>query len=477
MLASFLAAAVAPLLFIGVADPSVRAALDQSALRSVAEHRAELVDLANQVWEFAETALHEQRSSALLADYAESQGFAVQRGVAELPTAFVASFGSGVPIIGILAEYDALPGLSQQASAERGALKDGAAGHGCGHNLFGAASLGAALALKELIARGEIQGTIRLYGTPAEEAVGGKIYMARAGLFDDLDVCLAWHPGDKTQADMTSTQAIVDFVAEFRGRTAHAAGDPWNGRSAVDAAELFTHGLNMMREHIQPTSRIHYTIVDGGDVPNVVPDHAKVWVWVRDWKRSEVDQLLARARKCAEGAALMAEVAGEVRVQTGDWELLVLESGARLLHENLLALGPIAYGEDELAFARTLQRNSGVPEKGMDATPRALEGQPQEGGSTDVGDVSWVTPTLHVTVACAPLGVPWHAWPVVASARHSIGHKGLEHAAKVLALTAVDLFTDATTRTAIRAEFEQKRGTQKYVPYIPAGPPPVPAAK
>ncbi len=282
----------------GTATPAMPAtppsAAKQAAIQSVERHRPELIELSDRIWAYAEIALEEHRSSKALADYAEQQGFRVERGIAGMPTAFLASFGSGRPVIGIMGEYDALPGLSQKAQPSKLPLVEGAAGHGCGHNMFGAASLGAAIAIKEQIQAGKLDGTIRFYGTPAEEDIGGKTYMARDGVFDDVDVMLAWHPGDETKADMDSSQAMVDLAIEFRGRAAHAANDPWNGRSALDALELFTHGVNLMREHIKPSSRLHYTIVDGGDVPNVIPEYAKVSLWARDWQRAEVESLLAR---------------------------------------------------------------------------------------------------------------------------------------------------------------------------------------
>ena len=449
----------------------------QAATASVDAHRADLVSLADQVWAFAETALRETRSAALLADHAERQGFRVERGVAGMPTAFVASYGEGRPVIAVLGEYDALPGLSQKAVAERAAQQEGAPGHGCGHNLFGAASLGAAIAVKELVAAGKLSGTVRYYGTPAEEAIGGKVYMTRDGLFRDVDVALAWHPADRTHADTQSGQALVDLAVEFQGRTSHAAFDPWNGRSAVDALELFTHGVNMMREHVKPTVRMHYAIQEGGVVPNVVPDHAKLWIWARDFDRKGVEEVLARLRKAAEGAALMAGVTAKVTVQAGDYEILVNEAGARLLDANLRWLGPIVYTPEEQAFARALQKAAGVDPVGMDTAIGPLEGQEKEGGSTDVGDVSWNLPTLHVSVATAPRGVPWHAWPVVAAGGMSIGHKGLIQAAKTLAATMVDLFDDPAARAAVRAEFEKKTQGFVYAPFIPPGPPPVPKAE
>jgi aminobenzoyl-glutamate utilization protein B len=446
----------------------------RAAVNSVDRHAADLVDLSDRIWAYAETALREHKSAAALADYAEQQGFKVERGVAGMPTAFVATYGAGKPVIGIMGEYDALPGISQKASPVKEALEPGAGGHGCGHNMFGAASLGAAIAIKEQIAAGKLKGTVKFYGTPAEENYGGKIYMGRDGLFDGVDAVLAWHPGDETQADMLSSQAMVDLKVEFRGKAAHAAGDPWNGRSAVDAAELFTHGVNQMREHVRPTSRMHYTIAAAGDVPNVVPEYAKVWLWLRDWKREEVDSLLARTRKLAEGAATMTETTASVTVQGGSWNMLVNETGARLLHSNLLLIGPAVYTAEETAFAKQIQKATGVPEKGMFAGIKPLEGQKPEGGSTDVADISWIAPTLHVTVATAPEGAPWHAWPVVATGGMSIGHKGLVRASKVLAATMVDLYEQPKTLAAVQAEFKTKKGDTAYKAYVPDGPPPVP---
>jgi aminobenzoyl-glutamate utilization protein B len=447
----------------------------EEVVGSVDKHKAELTNLSDQIWAFAETALRETRSSALLADYAEKQGFRVERAVAGMPTAFIATYGEGRPIIGILGEYDALPGLSQKAAPVKEAYEPGAAGHGCGHNLFGTASLGAALAVKELIAAGKLKGTIRFYGTPAEESVGGKLYMAREGLFNDLDVCLAWHPNAKTQVDTQSSQAMVDFIVEFKGKAAHAAFDPWNGRSALDGLELFTHGLNMLREHIKPSARIHYAIMNGGDVPNVVPEYAKLWCWVRESRRASVEEILERVRKIAEGAGLMAGVEVKLSIQSGDYEMLVNMAGSRLLHSNLTWLGPIQYTVEEQEFARAIQRATGVEVKGISGSIQPLEEQRPDppGGSTDVADVSWIVPVLNLNVTTAPDGTPWHAWPVVACGRTSIGHKGMLHAAKTLALTAVDLFEDPASREAIRAEFKEKRKDQVYKSYIPDGPPPI----
>jgi aminobenzoyl-glutamate utilization protein B len=473
-----LTAVALPILLAGTATPA-DPKLKQEAVGLVEQRAVKLAALSDQVWAFAETALRENRSAAVLADYAEQQGFRVTRGVAGMPTGFVAEFGSGKPVIGIMGEYDALPGISQKAEPRREPLLAGGAGHGCGHNLFGVASLGAAAAIKDLIAAGKLKGTIRYYGTPAEESVGGKVYMARDGVFKDVDVMLVWHPSDRTQADNGSSQAIVDFVVEFRGKTAHAAFDPWNGRSAADAAEAFVGGVNMLREHVRPSVRMHYVVQRAGDVPNVVPDFAKVWMWVRDSKGSGIEPVLARVREIAEGAGKIAGVASQLTVQAGDYEILVNHAGARLLDQNLKWLGPIRYTPEEQEFAKTIQRAVGIEERGVvgevqpirDPAPTA-----PEGGSTDVGDVSWLVPTINLSVTTGVWNSPWHAWPVVATGGMSIGHKGMVYAAKALAITAIDLFQGAATRDSIRAEFARQTQGFVYKPWIPAGPPPIPTS-
>jgi aminobenzoyl-glutamate utilization protein B len=449
----------------------------QAVIQSVDKHQAELTKLSDQIWEYAETALKEYRSSKVLADYAEAQGFRVTRGVAELPTAFIAEFGSGKPVIGIMGEYDALPGISQKVQPTREPLVSGGGGHGCGHNLFGAGSLGAALAVKELIQAGKLKGTIRFYGTPAEESVGGKIYMARAGLFNDLDVCLDWHPDVEIAASTQSSQAIIDFIVEFKGKAAHAAADPWNGRSAVDGLEAFTDGVNMLREHVRPSVRMHYAIMAGGDVPNVVPEYAKVWMWVRDSKRSGVDEVFARVKDIAQGAAMIAGVESKITIQTGDYEILVNRTGAQALQKNLEMLGPITYTPEEIAFAKKIQEEQGGNQTGLDGAIHPLKetAETPPGGSTDVGDISWIVPEITLVATTAPANTAWHGWSVVACGGMSIGHKGLVLAAKSLGMTIVDLFENEQLRKDIRNEFEQRRGGHVYKPYIPEGPPPIPA--
>jgi aminobenzoyl-glutamate utilization protein B len=469
-----------PLLAYGQVKSKTKIAPQKEAvIQSVNSHEKELIQVSDEIWAYAETALKENRSSKALADLAEKNGFRVTRGVAQMPTAFIAEFGSGKPVIGIMGEFDALPGISQKAIARKEPLVEGAPGHGCGHNLFGAGSLGAAIAIKEQIAAGKLKGTIRFYGTPAEEAISGKVYMLKAGLFRDLDVCLDWHPDIEIAANTQSSQAVIDFIVEFKGKAAHAAADPWNGRSALDGLELFLDGVNMMREHVRPSVRMHYVIPSGGDVPNVIPEYAKVWIWVRDSKRDGVEAVFKRLQDAAKGAALMAGVEATVKVQGGSYELLVNLKGAEALQKNIEYLGPIQYTEEEIAFAKQIQQESGVELTGLNGEVRGLKPTREnpDNGSTDVADISWVVPEITMLVTTAPANTAWHAWPVVACAGMSIGHKGMLYAAKGLAMTMVDLFTDEKLRKEIRMEFERRRNNHAYKSYIPDGPPPVPDIK
>jgi aminobenzoyl-glutamate utilization protein B len=287
-------------------------------------------------------------------------------------------------------------------------------------------------------------------------------------------VMFAWHPGDESRADSVTSQAMVDLMVEFHGQAAHAAADPWNGRSALDGAMLFAQGVEMMREHMKPSSRVHYVIPDGGDVPNVIPEHAKVWIWARDQKRTEVDDLYARIRKIAEGAALMSGTRTTVHLQGGSWEQLINAPGGKLMDANLRWIGTPAYTPEEDAFAKKIQVATNVPAVGMERKIRALDDQEPQGGSTDVGDVSWVVPTLTLTVATSPKAAPWHAWPVVATGGMSIGHKGMIVASKTLAATMIDLYENPKALREVRADFEKRRGDVVFKAYLPDGPPPLP---
>ncbi len=447
----------------------------KAVLQSIDRQYPELTALSDRIWEFAEIAFQESRSSAALADYAEAQGFRVRRGVGEIPTAFTAEFGSGEPVIGILGEFDALPGLSQKAVPEKDPLQEGAPGHGCGHNLFGVASLAAATAIKELIEEGKIQGTVRFYGTPAEEKFFGKLWMIRAGLFSDLDVCMDWHPSAETKAAVQTGLALVDFMVEFYGQAAHAAGDPWNGRSASDALELYTTGINYYREHVKPTVRIHYHIQDAGGVVNVVPDYARIWTRVRDGKREGMEKVWKRVEKIAEGAAIMADVDYKISLISGVHEVLVNRTGAQALQQNLEYLGPIEYTQEEQQFAKSIQEATGKEQVGLVAQIPPLE-EPEQfptGGSTDAGDVSYVVPTIRLSATTAPAGTPWHSWAVVACGGMSIGHKGMAFAAKALSMTMVDLFEQPQLVEEIKSEYRERKGDYPYKGYVPDGPPPV----
>ena len=454
--------------------------LKQDAAIFIDQIQEQLIYVSDAVWECAEIALLEYKSSRLLADLLEEEGFQVERGAAKMPTAFVATFGSGRPIIGILAEYDALPGLSQAAVPFKKPLVEGGAGHGCGHNLFAAGSLGAALAVKEIMQKNNLKGTVRLYGCPAEEDVGGKLYMARDRLFDDLDACLAWHPDYETRVDIKSSQAVDDLEIEFFGKASHAAFDPWKGSSALDAVEMTTFGINLLREHVKPTVRMHYVIIDGGKVPNIVPDKARLWLWVRDSDRQGVKDVVKRVENIVEGAALATSTTSKIHYEGSYHEMLVNIIGSRAMQKNLEMIGPIKYTEDEVGYAKKIQLETGNEEKGLVSAINDLDETKQEaeGGSTDVAEVSWIAPTLHISTTCAPYEVPWHSWAVVSASKHSIGYKGMLLAAKVLAATALDCLLDEALLFSMKNEFVEKLNGYKYKCGIPEGKaPPIPEIK
>jgi aminobenzoyl-glutamate utilization protein B len=455
----------------------------QTVLDYLDHHDEKLSYLARAIWDRPEIALEERFACGLLADELEAAGFAVERGIGQMPTAFVASWGSGTPIIGILGEYDALPGLSQQLSADRSPIQNGGPGHGCGHNLFGVASLGAVLALREAMQAPQIAGTIRFYGCPAEETLVGKTFMAKAGAFDDLDAALAWHPGDINSVWAGSSLAMNSFKVNFHGIASHAAVDPHNGRSALDGAQLMDIGVNYLREHIIPEARIHSVITSGGQAPNVVPAFAQIWYFVRAPHRDQVDAIYARVLDIAKGAALMSGTTYEIDFITGCYELLPNTVISQLILEKLQAIGELSFTAEEQAFAKQLQEtfapgtvaqafaltqrlvNCELDPAAIDTplweqilphidTPMALP------GSTEVGDVSQITPTGQLTTCCWPLGTPGHSWQIVASSGSSIGFKGMLLAAKALALSGLDLLTRPELLADAQAEFKRKiKGT------------------
>ena len=401
--------------------------LKKELLSSIDEKTSDLTSLSDKIWEAAEVAFREDKSSEYLMEYAEANGLKVEKGLAGMPTAFTATYGEGKPVIGIIGEFDALPGLSQTADTFRNELVEGGAGHGCGHNLFGTASLGAAVAIKELIEKGQLTGTIKFFGTPAEEKFFGKLWMIREGVFDDVDICMDWHPADHTEANVQPSLALVDFMVEFTGQSAHASADPWNARSANDALELYTSGINAYREHVKPSVRMHYHIQDAGQVVNVVPDYSRIWVRVRDITKEGLQPVYDQVRRMAGGAAIMANVEHKVSLISGIHDLLPNRTGGAIMQKNLEILGDIQYTQEEIDFALDIQKANGKPLIGIDGKIRPLRETLDSpgGGSTDVGDVSYNVPVVSLAATTAPKGVPWHSWSVVASSGMSIGHKGM----------------------------------------------------
>lgn len=429
--------------------------------------------IALQIWEWAEMGYQEVQSSALLQKTLADAGFRIEAGVAGIPTAFVAEYGSGSPVIGILGEFDALPGLSQQATPEK-ISAGGEAGHACGHHLFGTASAAAAIAAKDWLARGGQQGTIRFYGCPAEEGGSGKVYMTRAGLFDDLDVALHWHPGDRNDASASASLANKSAKFRFHGVSAHAAGAPEKGRSALDGVEAMNAMVNLMREHIPEKARIHYVITDGGKAPNVVPDFAEVYYYARHNSREVVIDIFDRIVKAAEGAALGTGTTMDYEMIGGTYELLPNVRLQQVMHKNLEAVGGVAYTPEEMRFAEQIAKSlgSGGLQAEVARSVQPFKTESQAYGSTDVGDVSFAVPTAGLRIATWVPGTPAHSWQAVAAGGTSIGLKGMMVAAKTLAATAIDLFKDPKALAEGRAEFLERRGADfKYVPLLGDRPP------
>uniref|UniRef100_A0A7C4LL20 Amidohydrolase n=1 Tax=Schlesneria paludicola TaxID=360056 RepID=A0A7C4LL20_9PLAN len=447
----------------------------QTALAVIAARTGDIQQVNRAIWSFAELGLEEYKSSALLVDRAKAAGFSVQTGVAGMPTAFIASYGSGQPIIGLLAEYDALPDLSQKASPVQEPLEPGKPGHGCGHSGLGAGALGAAIAIKEALERHRLPGTIRLYGTPAEETTIGKVYMQLAGVFNDLDICLHWHPSSKNEVWAGSSKALVSAKFTFTGLAAHAAGSPEQGRSALDGVELMNIGVNFMREHVKEDARLHYVVTDGGGAPNVVPNTATVWYFVRADDHKDVERYFAWVQDIAKGAALMSQTRLSLTIDTDCHELIPNRPLAELMHQNLLRLPPPKFTAEELAFAARLQaplaeqfgRKFELP---LDDSIHELPAVPETTkGSTDVGDISWHVPTGGLRTACFAVGSPGHCWQNVAAIGSSIGDKGTIYAAQVLACTALDLFLKPQLVAAAKADFAERMKNRPYTTLIPKG--------
>lgn len=430
---------------------------------------------AMDIWSLAEVGYQEVESSALLQTRLREAGFRIEAGVAGIPTAFVAEWGEGGPVIGILAEFDALPGITQQAVPERAPRDDVAAGHACGHHLFGAGSVAAARATKAWLESTGTPGRIRLYGTPAEEGGAGKVYLVREGLFDDVDAVLHWHADSRNNASPRTSLANKSAKFRFRGVSAHAAAYPERGRSALDGVEAMNVMVNLMREHVPQESRIHYVITSGGSAPNVIPDFAEVYYYVRHPDAAMVAELFERVVAAAEGAALGTGVDMDYEVIHGLYSLLPNDALQEVMYANLVEVGGVEYTAEERAFAEVIQRS-------FEGTPPAIESAAEVeeygflsgGGSTDVGDVSWVVPTGGLRTATWVPGTASHSWQAVAAGGTTIGTKGMMVAAKTLALTAVDLFRDPATIEAAVAERAERVGPDYvYTPLLGDRPPPL----
>ena len=440
---------------------------DQAAIQSYVDADAkQLADTARRIWQWAEVGYQENQSSALLQSRLKAAGFTIESGVAGMPTAFIARYrrGNGGPVIGLIAEYDALPGLAQEATAEQTPIAGQQAGHACGHNMFGAASVSAAIAVKKWMDVNKVDGELRLYGSPAEEGGSGKVYLVRAGLFNDVDTAIHWHPGDDNSASQGRSLANISGKFRFKGVSAHASAAPWRGLSALDGVEVMNSAVNMLREHVPDGTRIHYVITDGGKAPNVVPDFAESYYYVRHVDPQVVKDVMARIQKAAEGAALATGTSFSFEATGGVYSMLPNATLAQVMDRNLRAVKWEPFTAEELSFAAGIQKSLTTKKTLASAT----EVQPMKiggngGGSTDVADISWTVPTVGLSTAVYVPGTPAHSWQAVAASGSSYGAKGGVVAAKTLALTTAELFRSPETIAAAKAEFAKERGADfKY---------------
>jgi len=455
--------------------------LKKQAAAWVEDNANILTDIARQIWENPEEVMKETFACKLQKDYLKKQGFEI-RVNEKVPTAFIASYGEGKPVIGLLGEYDALKNLSQDVCVQRKPLKEGAPGHGCGHNLLGTGCLGAAAAVKELIEKGELKGTIRYYGCPAEEVLYGKTLMAKEGMFDDLDASLAWHPSPMTMPWAGSLLSLYSAIFTFSGKSAHAGAAPHMGRSALDAVELMNTGANYMREHIEEQNRVHYIITNGGVEPNTVPAEASVWYNVRAPKKETAKETFKWLTQIAEGAAMMTQTTlADVKVIAGCYEVLPNQTLVNLLHDNMKELGGPKFTDEDRAFAKEMSSSFDRAQKERALTGNFMPGKfidnyLHEGvepshdfgkslkASTDLGDVSWIAPTAMFGVATYPIGVVAHTWQAVASAGSGVGYSAMHYAAKVLATSLVDLYANPDILSKAKAEFKLSTNGHKYIP-------------
>ena len=447
-------------LILLILSNSIFAQVDKKGVQNSIDKRAkEYEKIAKSIWDWAEMGYQEEKSSTLLQKTLSNAGFSVESGVAEIPTAFLAEYGSGSPIIGILAEFDALPGISQEVSTERKPILGQEAGHACGHHLFGTASTAAAIAIKNHLKKTGQKGTIRLYGTPAEEGGSGKVYMVRAGLFDDVDVVLHWHAGDRNSASPSTSMANRSAKFRFHGYSAHAAGAPEKGRSSLDAVEAMNHMVNLLREHIPDGSRIHYVITQGGYAPNVVPDYAEVFYYVRDFNVDILEDIWSRVIKTAEAAALGTGTRLEYEIIHGNRPVLANNVVQKIMYDNLVSIGGVPYNRKEKSFAEKIYKTLRNPSLNISSAQEVQTYQFTKGkGSTDVGDVSWMVPTAGLRTATWVPGTSAHTWQAVSVGGMSIGMKGMMNAAKTIAGTAVDIYSNPEIVKSANKELLERRG-------------------
>ena len=443
-------------LLFSLAEEIFASSIDQNVIN----HKKQFSDLAIEIWNHAEMGYQETKSSNLLASELEKEGFTITKNVADIPTAFIAEYGSGGPVIGILGEFDALPGLAQSNSPFKEVIDNGTgAGHACGHHLFGAASAWAAVAVKEWLEFNGIKGRVRFYGTPAEEGGSGKVYMVREGLFDDVDIVLHWHPDDINSANSRTSNSNKSAKFTFNGISSHAAGAPEKGRSALDGVESMNMMVNMLREHIPQESRIHYVITKGGLAPNVVPDLAEVYYYVRHPEMRMVEELFNRVVKTAEGAAIGTDTKMTYEVMHGNYSLLPNDVIQKIMHQNLATFGGIKYSDKEIEYAKTIYKTFLEPTMEIGSQEFVSDYTTSHSyGSTDVGDVSWVVPTAGIRIATWVPGTAAHSWQAVAAGGTSIGLKGAELAARTISATAVEIFTNPYIIQEAKQELESRVG-------------------
>ena len=459
----------------------------RDALSWVDENEKRVIEVSNKIWDYTELGFIEHKSAKLLSDTLEKHGFGVERGVAGMPTAFVATWGKGGPVIGVMGEYDALMGVSQKKVPVREPIVEGGNGHGCGHNIHGTSGMAGAIATRYAMEKNHIKGTIKFYGTPAEESGSGKVWMVRDGVFDGVEAVLSHHPGAMNYGGLGSSLANNSVKFHFYGKTSHAAGSPEQGRSALDAVELMNVGVNYLREHVIQDARMHYVIEAGGGQPNVVPDYARSWYLIRAPERSQVDSIYARVLKIAEGATLMTETTMKIEFLKAVYNKIPSKALSDLVEENMRLIGAPKWSKEELVFATELSKNVPAEQKRdslrkskrpvweklegvvMDSSiPNAWDEGEVSHGSTDVSDVSWKAPTMEFSTATWPLGTPGHSWMNVAASGTGIGHRSLIFASKVIATSSIDLLTRPELLKKAKEEQAKRMMGKTYKSPLPA---------